>query len=398
MQKHLLLHNRTFNKILLPFLLVISIISCSASFSQTAKADSNGVPEIQAGVTFNPTPSTIYTLIDRSLLPESAKQFTRIRVATNYTPSNITENQNLQLFTDFSEVYNDSLGYSAGVSKLGKWYIILILFDDNKNALAYQEYIVDNSISTNPNQPTPIPTQIPTQTPTPMPTPTTVPSNNDDPLKYGSDIEPNSNKTGESTFSDIDNKFWAYNAINDLSSRKIISGYPDGKYRPDKIVTRAEFAKIMVLAAGLNAKTVSTSSFADVKTSEWFSPYIDTAKSYLNGYTLPDGTLSYHPNAPATREDIVIAMVKLKGFDNTKLPDLSIIEAMFTDYDSISTFALPFIAIGVESKLVSGYPDQTFRPQQPLTRAQAAAILWRAFQYGDDNKTQQQGSKTSIPS
>jgi hypothetical protein len=390
--QNLLLQNRTVSKTILTFLLLLSIISCSTSPSQIVKADSSGVPEIKAGITFIPTPNIIQTFVDRSLLPESAKKFTRIRVATNYTPSNITENQNLQQFTDFSEVYDDSRGYMAGVNKLRKWYIILILFDDNKNALAYQEYIVDNSISANPNQPTPTPTQAPT------PTPTTVTSNNYDPLKYGSDVEPNSNKAGESTFSDIDNKFWAYNAIKDLSTRKIISGYPDGLYRPDKIVTRAEFAKIMVLAAGLNAKLVTTSSFADVKTNEWFSPYIETAKSYLNGYTLPDGTISYHPNAPATREDIVIAMVKLKGFDNTKLPDLSIIEAMFKDYDSISTFALPYIAIGVESKLVSGYPDQTFRPQQSLTRAQAAAILWRAFQYGDDNKTQQQGSKTSIPS
>jgi hypothetical protein len=216
-----------------------------------------------------------------------------------------------------------------------------------------------------------------------------VPSNNSDPLKYGSDIEPNNIKAGISLFSDIDNQFWAYNVINELSSRKIISGYPDGQYRPDKIVTRAEFAKIMVLAAGLNAKLATTSSFADVKTTDWFSPYIETAKSYLNGYTLPDGALSYHPNSPATREDIVVAIVKLKGYENTKLPDLSIIEAMFKDYDSISTFALPYIAIGVESKLVSGYPDQTFRSQQPLTRAQAAAVLWRAFQYGDDNKNEQ---------
>lgn len=48
-------------------------------------------------------------------------------------------------------------------------------------------------------------------------------------------------------------------------------------------------------------------------------PYIETAKSYLNGYTLSDGTFSYHPNAPATREDIVVAMVKLKGFDSKRI-------------------------------------------------------------------------------
>jgi hypothetical protein len=134
--QNLLLQNLTFNKIILTFLLMLSIISYSISLPQIVKADSNGVPEIKAGITFIPTPNVIQTFVDRSLLPDSAKQFTRIRVATNNVPSNITENQSLQQFTDFSEVYNESTGYMAGVSKLRKWYIVLILFDDNKNALA----------------------------------------------------------------------------------------------------------------------------------------------------------------------------------------------------------------------------------------------------------------------
>jgi hypothetical protein len=175
-----------------------------------------------------------------------------------------------------------------------------------------------------------------------------------------------------------------------LSARKVISGYPDGKYRPEKIVTRAEFAKIMTLAAGLTAKKTAKVSFADIDAEDWHAPYIEAAKGYLSGYRLPNGSMTFDPNAPALREDIAVAIVKLKGYNKTRLADLSVIEAMFTDYDSISDYAKDYVALAVENKLISGLPDDTFRAQKPITRAEAAAILFRAYQYGSDNKEGQE--------
>ena len=59
---------------------------------------------------------------------------------------------------------------------------------------------------------------------------------------------------------------------------------------------------------------------------------------------------------------------------------------MFSDAYSISADARPYVAVAVERGLISGYEDDTFRGQQGITRAEAATLLWRAYQYGNDNK------------
>jgi hypothetical protein len=314
------------------------------------------VPYIQNGVVHRPDSLTTFrTTVNRSLVPQNAKNFTRIRVMTSEGPLNIKEEGGLERYTDFSQKFKE-IGYSSSVREAGLWYVLTILYDDDQHALAYREDIVNTYSSQGQSNP------------------------------YGSDIDPNYNQTKASPFSDIETQNWAYSAILDLSTRKVLTGYPDGKFRPDRVVTRAEFAKIMVLAAGLTPTKVEATSFSDIKPTDWFTPFIESAKEYLNGYTSPSGKLIFDPEAPALREDIAVAIVKLKGYDKTKLADRSIIQGMFLDYQGISEFAKDYVALAVENNLVSGFPDETFKAQQPVTRAQAAAMLWRAYQVGNENK------------
>ncbi|CAK4840672.1 unnamed protein product [Aphanomyces euteiches] len=153
----------------------------------------------------------------------------------------------------------------------------------------------------------------------------------------------------------------------------------------------------MVLAAGLTPEKVTSTTFTDIKPTDWYTPFIEAAKDYLNGYSLSNGKLIYDPNAPATREDVAVALVKLKGYDKSRLADRSIIQAMFKDYDSISAYALDYIALAVENKLVSGFPDETFKGQMSVTRAQAASMLFRAYQYANDNKIEQRTKVDVVP-
>lgn len=202
-------------------------------------------------------------------------------------------------------------------------------------------------------------------------------------VEYGAEVNPEE-KVYQQTFTDVPTTHWAFRFIAELVERGAISGYPDGKFYPDKTVTREEFAKIMVAAAGLTAVPAQASSYADVPLTYWSSPFVETAKPYMTAYQ-NGGQLYFKPTAGALREDMAVAVVRLKGYD-ARLADLSMIRTMFSDVSAISTEAQPYVALAVENGIISGYDDGTFRGQATITRAEAAAILWRAFQYGNDTK------------
>ncbi|WP_018750382.1 S-layer homology domain-containing protein [Paenibacillus sanguinis] len=206
-------------------------------------------------------------------------------------------------------------------------------------------------------------------------------------------------ETTQSTvsFADLPSTHWAYNYIAEMVNRKVISGYPDGKFRPNNTITRAEFAKIMITASGITPKKVNYSSFSDIETSNWASPFVESVKDYMTGYRTADGKYTFNPSAPATREDVAVALVKLKGYDTNRLPDQSTIEAMFKDYNGISESAKSYVALAVENRLVSGFQDETFRPQATITRSEATVMLWRAYQYGNDNKEIGSGQTITNP-
>ena len=178
---------------------------------------------------------------------------------------------------------------------------------------------------------------------------------------------------------DVDKNHWAFGYIADLSERNVINGYEDGSFRPEHTVSRAEWSKIMTEAAGI-VSADSQLYFADVQ-GHWALKYINAARGYVTSYS--DGT--FRPDQAITREDVTVALVRLKGYSTADV-DYSYI-ADFKDADSLSNFAKVFVAVAVEKGLISGYEDKTFRGQGTLTRAEAATLLYRAFQMGSDNKT-----------
>lgn len=203
-------------------------------------------------------------------------------------------------------------------------------------------------------------------------------------VNYGEELQNQPKKNYTQTFSDVSESYWAFPYIEEMVERGVLSGYPNGKFYPYNNVSRAEFAKIMVTSSGTLLSHDSAQYFQDVPASHWAHPYISSAMYYLTGYSTPYGNY-YYPDQPALREDIAVALVKLKGYDLLGA-DESILTTMFTDASSISSDAKKYVAVAVERGLISGYEDNTFKGQSSITRAEAATLLWRAYQYGNDNK------------
>ncbi len=103
-------------------------------------------------------------------------------------------------------------------------------------------------------------------------------------------------------------------AVTKLNAVGIMEGYPDGTFRPEGQITRAEFAKIAVLALGLNdAAEVSKANtiFTDVDAFHWAAGYINVAvdRGILKGY--PDGT--YKPSNPLSNAEAITILTRLIG-------------------------------------------------------------------------------------
>lgn len=179
-------------------------------------------------------------------------------------------------------------------------------------------------------------------------------------------------------FSDVPTDHWAYAEIMALHQRGVITGYSDGAFEPDGKVSRAEFAKMMVLALDLDLAEPASPTFADVPTGAWAYRYVETARYYLTGFRTSRGDF-FKPDNAAVREDMAVALVKALECASEAEDEGTLAE--FSDQAQISTNLREYVATAVREGIMEGYPEsggaKTFRPLESLTRAEAAVLLYR---------------------
>ena len=159
---------------------------------------------------------------------------------------------------------------------------------------------------------------------------------------------------------------WAEPYINSAINKGITTGYSDGTFKPDKPVTRAEFASMMNKALG-NAETTPI-TFTDVPSSEWY--YSDVSKSVAAAYVSGYDNNSFKPNNPITREEAAVMISRIvPGYGTTG--NLR----SFGDYESISDWALTGMQKSNGKGYVGAYNDGDLHPKDKLTRAQTVKII-----------------------
>ncbi|WP_190239777.1 S-layer homology domain-containing protein [Pelotomaculum schinkii] len=161
---------------------------------------------------------------------------------------------------------------------------------------------------------------------------------------------------------------WALSNINKLVALGAIDGYPDGSFKPDNTITRAEFATVLVKAFQLENKGGKV--FADTA-AHWAKDYIAAAAAngVVNGYE--DNT--FGPDDLITREQMAVMVVKA-----AKLAPATG-QSQFADSGSISGWAGEAIATATGNGIMKGYPDNTVRPLGSATRAEAVTVIVNAL-------------------
>lgn len=166
---------------------------------------------------------------------------------------------------------------------------------------------------------------------------------------------------------------WAYQPVSRLIDAGIISGYPDGSFKPNGEITKEEFIKLLMSAKPQSKETEVSGFFSDVPNSRWSYGVITNAVATGVIDVTEEGAL-FHPSDAITREQMVVYTARL-----LRLTPVAT-NKTFNDASDI-TFHPNLVLAAASKGLISGYPDETFRPKANLTRAEAAVMITRVLDY-----------------
>ncbi len=179
----------------------------------------------------------------------------------------------------------------------------------------------------------------------------------------------------QTTFSDVSSNYWAAQFIQQLSQRGVIAGFPDGTFRPEEAVTRAQFAA-MVNKAFQKAPQRQAINFADVPSNYWASSAIQQAYTigFLSGY--PGNR--FEPNQAIPRQQVLVSLAN--GLEYSPIGNTESTLQYFNDGYNIASYARSPIAAATEKQIVVNYPNVNFlNPTATATRAQVAAFIYQAL-------------------
>ncbi|OBZ12342.1 MULTISPECIES: S-layer homology domain-containing protein [Bacillales] len=187
-------------------------------------------------------------------------------------------------------------------------------------------------------------------------------------------------------FKDENDLKWAMEYIMRLASKGVFTGYEDGTFKPNQKISRIETLTAAVRLMGLRAQAESAEEmktdlqFKDANKIKskypWAVGYVAVA---LENDLFSETETEVNPEANATRLWSTILLVKAlkledeaKALNNTKLD--------FKDAKEIPAGSVGYVALALKKGIITGYDDKhgkTFRPNQPVSRAELAALLDR---------------------
>ena len=188
------------------------------------------------------------------------------------------------------------------------------------------------------------------------------------------------------TFQDVDRDSWYAGYVYALSNKGIVSGMDADHFGPQTSLTRAQL--VTMLAYNETKESIESyrngKKFSDVKSSDWFAPFVNWAaeKGISAGYN--DGT--FGPNRSVTRAEAATLIIKYAESEQIALPENNNQNTVFTDDSKIPGWAKENVYRSLHAGLVGGYPDGSFGASKTMTRAEASAVLCRLFEVEPLNK------------
>lgn len=172
-------------------------------------------------------------------------------------------------------------------------------------------------------------------------------------------------------FKDVGADHWALNAIAHSVARGYFKGEGEGRFAPNRAITRAEFVTILGRKAGI-APSGASAAFKDVNVGAYYAPYVAWAES--KGIVKGTGNGKFEPNRTITREEMAVILDKFLGDQNKIYSSTN--KAQFNDGTTISSWAKGSVEKMANLGFLSGVGNGNFVPKGSFTRAQAAQVLY----------------------
>lgn len=175
-------------------------------------------------------------------------------------------------------------------------------------------------------------------------------------------------------FSDVSDDHWASKEIESLVERGIISGYPDGTFKPEELVNRAEFTTMLIKALNKQDATFEkVNNFSDIKSCFW--AYDDILRSAQEGLVVGYPDRTFKPDQTITKSEAT--SIISKTVEDFEADSENILEK-FVDYKKIAGWAKNSFVKAVTLGLYVNNPDENqLTPNKAMTRAETAVLLYK---------------------
>lgn len=172
-------------------------------------------------------------------------------------------------------------------------------------------------------------------------------------------------------FTDLENAQWAKEAIINLYQREIINGVGENKFAPSDNVTREQFIVMIMRAFNIEANA-EENYFEDAVSGAYYEKYVNTAKKLgiVNGID----DKNFGVGRSLSRQDLAVMVKNIAEKNSMNINGEASVE--FADGNEISDYAKEAVDTLTKAKIINGFTDNTFRPKESCTRAQAAKIIY----------------------
>lgn len=204
--------------------------------------------------------------------------------------------------------------------------------------------------------------------------------------------------TANADFSDVNDKTDYKDSILWMQENQVINGYVDGTFQPDKCVSRAEFLKMLFKTLGIDSSKSTGELFPDTPSSEWYAPYIRTAREHktINGYE--DG--NFRPNNCVNRAEAI--KMAAEEFTNNNVPEKvgrtkAMTDPIPADSQDEKEWSFKYVNYGIKTNIVGkkhisrekgkekGPFYYEFFPNDSMSRKEVAEMLFRIKAIKDNN-------------